>query len=481
MTMTARTSAPKMIAPGSIRHWMCAAGSFIVMMGASILLSGLSLFTAPIVTDLYWQKDASGAIVTHVLPNGVEAPVEINGGQAAFLLYFTFMTFAIVLPLMFFAGKLLAKYGARIMLAVGGIIMTGGLALFATAQNNLMFYAAGAIIGIGYGLSVALIPPALVNTWFVAKRGLVLGIVLACTGVGGLLWAAIGPSLAESEMGWRGVIWIMAGVMLAATVIPAAFLIHTRPEDCGLVAYGATISPTGEVLEGGQKQGTLPGFTYDEAKRSSVFWIASASFFIFGLVVAVTQVLSIVFRTAAYADPLDRTSWSPSEIAFYSSLFMLWLAALVLWKPILGILNDKFGLVFMIIASMTMLSLAMVYLPHMIYGSPVIFMYLAMVFMSSGISNATVTPPLVVAKAMGGREFGKIFSLAIAFYYAGNAIGAPIWGALGTRGLTQLGLYLSPVALAIFVAMAIYATKKGAEQYAPQPEPAREKEGASSR
>ena len=70
---------------------------------------------------------------------------------------------------MFFAGRLLAKFGSRVMLIVGGAIMTGGLALFATSTGNLTFYIAGALVGLGYGLSIALIPPALINAWFVAR------------------------------------------------------------------------------------------------------------------------------------------------------------------------------------------------------------------------------------------------------------------------------------------------------------------------
>ena len=79
------------------------------------------------------------------------------------------------------------------------------------------------------------------------------------------------------------------------------------------------------------------------------------------------------------------------------------------------------------------MALALVYLPSMVYGSSVALMYVAMIFLSAGISNALVTPPLVIAQAMGLREFGKIFALAVAFIYAGNAIGAPIWGSSARR------------------------------------------------
>jgi OFA family oxalate/formate antiporter-like MFS transporter len=447
------------------RHWTVASGAFIVMIGASIVLSGLLLITAPIISDLYYQKDAAGKVVLRTLPNGMKVPVEIHGGQGAFLIYFSILTFAVVIPLMFFAGQLLAKYGNRVMLVVGGIIMTGGLALFAASTGNLMFYTAGALLGLGYGLSIALVPPALINVWFVARRGLVLGIVMAGTGVGGLIWATIGPRLAQSSLGWRGVISIMAAAMAICTILPALILIRNKPADVGLVPYGADTGQTAARGVPGSPQ-ALPGFTYKQALKNSNFWIACLSFMLLGSVASVTQVLSIIFRTAAYANPIDKTSWTPGQVAFYSSLFMVWLTFLVIWKPVLGLLNDKIGLVGMMLISMSLMALAIVYLPSMVYGSSVAFMYVAMVFMAAGISNALVTPPLVITQAMGLREFGKIFSLAVAFIYVGNAIGAPIWGVLGTSGNTEIGMYVAPVLLALFVIGCTIAVKRGKAQYA---------------
>jgi len=445
----------------SARHWTVVAGAFIVMIGASIVLSGLLLVTAPIISDLYYQKDAAGNVVLRTVPNGMKVPVEIHGGQGAFLIYFSILMFAVVIVLMFFAGQLLAKYGSRVMLIVSGIIMTGGLALFAASTGNLTFYIAGALLGLGYGLSIALVPPALINAWFVARRGLVLGIVMAGTAVGGLIWATIGPRLAQSSTGWRGVIWIMAAAMAICTLLPALLLIRNKPADVGLVPYGADIT---QATAGGPPQ-AQSGFTYKQALKNANFWIACVSFLMLGSVASVTQVLSIVFRTAAYPDPIDKTSWTPGQLAFYSSLFMVWLTFLVIWKPVLGLLNDKIGLVGMMLISMTLMGLALAYLPSMVYGSSVALMYVAMVFMSAGISNALVTPPLVITQAMGLREFGKIFALAVAFIYVGNAIGAPIWGLLGTSGTTKIGMYVAPVLLALFVIGCTTAVRRGKAQW----------------
>lgn len=120
---------------------------------------------------------------------------------------------------------------------------------------------------------------------------------------------------------------------------------------------------------GGAHPIAVPGFTYKEALRNANFWIICGSLFLFGMVVAVTQVLSIVFRTAAYENPIDSVTWTPNQIAFYSSLFMVWLVFLVIWKPLLGVLNDKIGLVGMMVISMTLMGLA---IALGMYASPVL-------------------------------------------------------------------------------------------------------------
>ena len=100
----------------------------------------------------------------------------------------------------------------------------------------------------------------------------------------------------------------------------------------------------------------------------------------------------------------------------------------------------------------------------MVYGTPVILMYVAMLLMSSGISSALVVPPLVIGQRWA-RASSQDLLLAIAFLYAGNAVGAPIWGLLGTSGNTKLGLYLAPVLLALFVLTSLVAAKRGNAQY----------------
>ena len=115
------------------RHWLVAAGGFLVMIAASVVLSGLSLLHPFIVRDMFTDD--------HGQP--------MNGGQPAFLTYFTVLTIMIVVTMMFVAGRLIAKFGPRFMLGVGSSIMGLGVLLFAFAPNPVMFYVAGGVIGVG--------------------------------------------------------------------------------------------------------------------------------------------------------------------------------------------------------------------------------------------------------------------------------------------------------------------------------------------
>jgi hypothetical protein len=282
--------------------------------------------------------------------------------------------------------------------------------------------------------------------------------------VGGFIWAAIIPTIAVND-GWRQSARLLAVALLVLTLVPVIAMIRNKPADVGLVPYGADAGAAAEVAAGRRSAGVLPGFTYRQALKSPWMWVAAGSFLVFGAVVAVTQVLAIVLKTAAYANPIDQSTWTPDQIAVYSSLFMIWTLFLILWKPVLGFLNDRIGLLWIMIISCGLMTLAFLYIPSMTYGSAVPLMYATMVFVSCGISNATVTPPLVIASAMGPREFGKIFSLAVAFYYLGNALGAPLWGALGSAGQYDLGMYLAPILLGLFVIGAWLAATRGKDAY----------------
>ena len=146
----------------------------------------------------------------------------------------------------------------------------------------------------------------------------------------------------------------------------------------------------------------------------------------------------------------------------FSSLFMTWLLCVVFWKPVLGLINDKIGLAAMLLTSASATALAGVYLPSMVYGTPVILMYVAAVDVIWNLERVGGT---ATRHRPGDGRARVQRSSPCHCFYAGNAVGAPIWGLLGTSGNTKLVLYLAPVLLALFVLTSLVAAKLGNAQY----------------
>ena len=90
----------------------------------------------------------------------------------------------------------------------------------------------------------------IVNRWFVARRGTVLGILTASGSTGQLIFL---PMLARApnDYGWRVAVLLVAAI-IAALIPLAAWLLRESPESMGLRAYGATADPASCGSAGGR-------------------------------------------------------------------------------------------------------------------------------------------------------------------------------------------------------------------------------------
>ncbi len=385
------------------RHWTVALGGFFVMIGGSVPLSGLSFFHPYVIAELFPQR------------------------QSTYLWYYTLMLVGIVLSMMFIGRALLTRWGPKPLMYVGSVIAAAGRVLFSFAGSVLAFYAAGVVLGIGCGLSFQLVPIIWVNNWFTQRKGTALGVVMGGTGLGGAMWSFLIPMISASA-GWRTAYLVTAAVVLVVPPLATLLLIVDKPADVGLLPLGATGAEARAAAA--EDPSRLPGFTYAQAVRSPWVWLVFAAVVALGVVHGAAQILAVYLQGhTVYADPTIPLRSQPAEqTAFFSALMTTWTIGLIVFKPLLGWLNDKIGMLLAMLLTLGAQSLTFLWLPHMVYGSPVALMFVAMVFMAAGMSNGTVQPPLLVAGAVGPRDFGRIWSLLGTGYLLGMAFGAPLWG-----------------------------------------------------
>ena len=122
-----------------------------------------------------------------------------------------------------------------------------------------------------------------VNRWFVARRGMVLGILTASASTGQLVFL---PMLARvtDRYGWRVAVLIVAAIV-AALIPLAAWLLRESPERMGLRAYGASDDqPTDatrvDAAEQGEPLGAVAVLRAAASTRN--FWVLCVSFFVCG-------------------------------------------------------------------------------------------------------------------------------------------------------------------------------------------------------
>lgn len=114
------------------------------------------------------------------------------------------LTFSILLALLtlgsVIGGKLSTKFGTRIVVIIGGVILSAGffLASFVTADAPwLLWVTYGFMGGVGMGFTYST-TIACAQKWFPEKKGLVSGLIVSALGFGGVVFTPIIESLIKN-------------------------------------------------------------------------------------------------------------------------------------------------------------------------------------------------------------------------------------------------------------------------------------------
>ena len=181
-------------------------------------------------------------------------------GEAALGYSLSWLLLLVFSPL---AGWLYDRWGARRVVAGGGVILGGALALTGQVTSLLGYYLAFGVLGAA-GISFIMMPAAAVVTrWFTRTRGAALGLISAGSSASAIVFYPINTWLIQA-FGWRAAI-VVYGVVVAALTVPLALLLYReQPEG---VTRQPVLDPTITVAD---------GWTLAAALRSYRFWAVFA-------------------------------------------------------------------------------------------------------------------------------------------------------------------------------------------------------------
>ena len=263
---------------------VAAAGTIQFMLGA-LQSQSFGLYIAALAQEMGWSKTAlAGAAALQ----SVEA--------------------AIVGPLL---GWLLDRVGTRAAVRSGLLIFGAGLLLLSQVQTLPVFYASAVMMAIGaslggyFALSVTLVQ------WFEVHRARALSVLSLGLAAGGLIVPLIAMSM--QWWGWRttaavsGVFVCVAGWLLARTI-------HSRPEDLGQHVDGVAPAVPAAAQAGAppadaDASAPLPGYTLQEALRTSAFWLLSLGHALALLVVLAVNVHAVTHMTTGLGLSVTQAGW----------------------------------------------------------------------------------------------------------------------------------------------------------------------------
>jgi len=191
------------------------------------------------------------------------------------------LLFGIAAPL---SGFLIDRFGPRkVMMGSLSLLIVGVSGTMMMTQFWQFFLVWGVIVGLGAGGVGSVLTATVGNRWFVAKRGLALGILGSASSTGQIIFLPLFMAMI-TYAGWR--LGSMALIIVALILLPLIFLfMRDDPSEVGLEPYGsgdpkATAIGGAASLRGmSAKNATI---TAKEVVTHPTFWLLAASFFVCG-------------------------------------------------------------------------------------------------------------------------------------------------------------------------------------------------------
>lgn len=402
--------------------WAVLAAGFTLILCGYAMRNTFSVFYPVIVNDFSWTR-----------------------GDTAFMYSLTILSYGLFAPV---AGRLADRFNPRFVLAAGGLIVGGGIALCSLATSIAYFYVIYGVL-VAIGLSLIGITPltAVLTHWFGSKRG---GMVF------GLLGSGFGVSLISAPLfqwlisgfGWRHA-YVLIGLFAVAVIVPVSVgIVRRSPEHQALLDHTTPAAPQ----PAGSTASTPTGWTVRQALGTRFFKLMLIlGFCNMGFAQQVTIAHQVYYLRDVGHDPMVAASmFGVFGVAFATG-------------NISSFLSDRFGrLLFMVagclVAAGGMLLLGVAPAPE----SRVV----AVVFAVCAGWGLGVTPPCcfaAIADRLHGKNYGAIQGTIILVTSVGGALGAWAGGALhDVTGSYDTAFALVQVALILAAVLAILATRPSA-------------------
>jgi MFS transporter, OFA family, oxalate/formate antiporter len=311
-------------------------------------------------------------------------------------------------------GWCVDRFGPRITITIGGVLLGVGTALGAFISEAWHLYALyGGIAGVGMGAAWAPLVST-VSRWFISRRGLASGIAAMGGGTGTLFMAPIVEVLIR-EVGWReAYLWL--GLLCGGLIVGSAMFLYRDPAVRGMRPY--EIEPrAGEKVKQAEAVnlgGIESGGTIQEIMRTGKFWwmILTFGLWWFGGAIGYVQIAPFVLEKGF-------------DIGFAALVVVMFGVGNGVGKIVMGVTSDRLSgrlayQIAIVVASLGMLGMAFSQSGSAMLVSTAVF----------GFGLGGVTPQLTTigVALFGVRSVGALMGAILALIGMAGALGAFVSG-----------------------------------------------------
>ena len=396
---------------GIFYGWIVLSVAFIIVVIGYAIRNTFSVFYPAIVEEFGWGR-----------------------GNTALMFSITMVVYGLLAPV---SGILVDRFGPRIILPVGALIVGGGVALcsMATAQWHFyLFY--GIMVAAGLSLTGWTPLTAIVSNWFVRKRGLAFGILAAGFG-GSLVFATIAQFLI-STFGWQ-IAYMIIGAASVVIIVPlCTLLIRNHPRDRGLLPDGVQFSEVEPKISNEPVISTsvkdtwaLTPWTLSKAIKTYQFWLL---FFTAFCLLGLAENIAIAHMVFFFRDIGHEAMRAASMYSVFGVAFVV--------GNLFSFLSDRLGRERVFLPSCLLSAVAVSFLFLIKDTSHPWLGLLYAVFFGLGIGTAAPVFFTTVADLFQGKHFGSIQGAVVLGFSLGGAIAPWLAGFLHDRTGSYFSTFL---------------------------------------
>lgn len=347
--------------------------------GQGILLNTLSVFIKPVSEDLRIPRS----------------------GLAAYASLVTAMS-VISQPLY---GRLYERGNLKKLMLIGAIVCAVVPIGYACSSYLWQFYLLALVQGAFINCTGIAAVGILINHWFLARKGVAIGIAYAGSGILGALMVSSCTKILAAY-GWRAA-YVLIGIAALGIFVPViAGLVVDHPHDIGREPYGQAEGMRNSVLK--------EAISVSEVFRLRSFYcLCFANFFISIICQA------MMGNSAAYMSDCGYS------MEFQSAISSLLLLTMSMFKILIGQLMDKKGGLIGILTFGISGILAVLAMIGVDTRNPVFPIFMA-VAMGAGGTGGHVVSSYLTLSYWGEKCYSQVYSLATVASMAGLAVGGPL-------------------------------------------------------